>query len=134
MRQYIAANQAKMRIQTHKPKNFFRRIAAVEAMLLRAEEESTPLDFIKLSQTISKFNNHQFSEFSQSIMQLKINHQAKEFYLKLSYLDHARNNKVMVDKLQDPFDVNHIITDKHQIAMKLHNKYSKMFADESKIK
>lgn len=67
-------------------------------------------------------------------MQLKISHQAKEFYLKLSFLDRARNNKVMVDKLEDPNDPTSIITAKKDIAAVLNRKYLKMFAGDCEDK
>ena len=80
------------------------------------------MDFVKINQTVSKFNNFQFTEFIKSIMELKITHQAKEFYLKLSFLDRARNNKVMVGKLIDPNDATVILTEKQDIASVLHEK------------
>ena len=97
-------------------------------MITQAEEKGTELDFVKMSQIIKNFNNTQFTEFIRSIMQLKLDHQAKEYYLKLSYLDHARNNKVNVDKMTDPLEATNVITEKAEIAKMLHKKYTKLFA------
>lgn len=103
-------------------------------MLLDHEETGTSVDFVKLSQTVSRFNNFQFTEFIRNIMQLKITHQTKEFYLKLSFLDRARNNKVMVDKLVEPNDPSTVLTEKSDIAAALHKKYLKMFSGNSDTK
>ena len=55
-------------------------------------------------------------------MNLKINQQSKEYYVKISYLTRTNSSKITVDTLQDPDDTSQILTCNKDVKSALHEK------------